>query len=56
MSSTYYRSHIRSEEWKEKRQQVIRHSGSRCQKCGDRTSWLHVHHKHYRTLGREELP
>lgn len=49
-----YHEYIRSGKWNRKRRKAIKAAGGRCSICGcaDR---LEVHHKHYRTLGRESL-
>lgn len=53
--SELYLTHLHSEAWKETRRRVIERAGRRCERCSD-MAFLEVHHKHYRTLGREELP
>lgn len=47
----YYR-YIASAAWRKKRTGVIQRKGGKCQRCGS-TYELRVHHRHYKTLGRE---
>lgn len=47
-----YLEYITSEHWKKVRLWKLELVGFKCEKCGHNGK-LHVHHKHYRTLGRE---
>jgi len=51
--SPTYLARLTSSEWKRLCDDIKARAGGRCQSCGTRTSHLQVHHKHYRTLGRE---
>lgn len=54
-----YQSYIRSREWETKAMRAKSRAGWMCQGCGlrydpaDRSTILHVHHLHYRTLYKE---
>lgn len=47
-----YYVYLASPAWSKKRRRFIREAGGKCQTCGSNKR-LQVHHKHYRTLGRE---
>ena len=47
-----YYTYIKSAKWWRKRNKALAIHGNKCSICGS-TDNLHVHHKHYRTLGRE---
>ena len=47
-----YREYLRSDEWDFRSGSFIDRAGGCCQDCGAHRN-LHVHHKHYRTLGEE---
>jgi len=47
-----YREYIKSDAWKARRKQWFDKFGWHCHRCGSTRS-LQLHHKHYRTLGRE---
>lgn len=49
-----YKDYIQSKKWKKKRWQALNHYGCKCAICGSKKQ-LQVHHKHYRTLGCEEM-
>lgn len=49
-----YHEYIVSPEWKKIRISALKESGFQCSICKSPDN-LHVHHKHYRTLGRETL-
>lgn len=49
-----YTRYIRSAAWREKREAAFAHHGRRCASCGVQKD-LHVHHRHYRTLSREQM-
>lgn len=48
-----YHTYIKSKEWKQKREQVAADAGYECVVCGRHDYHVHVHHKHYHTVGRE---
>lgn len=48
-----YVAYMRSKWWRDRSKQAKRDVGWRCQQCGVK-GYLETHHKHYRTLGREE--
>lgn len=47
-----YLKYLYSSTWKDKRREALRLAGYRCCVCGT-TNNLNVHHKHYKTLYRE---
>lgn len=49
----YYR-YLQSSAWSAKRKAAFSYHGRVCSICGSERS-LHVHHRHYRTLGRERM-
>lgn len=49
-----YLDYIQSEEWAKKAEQRRAIDGHKCAICGS-TERLHVHHRHYRTLGNEDV-
>lgn len=49
-----YYKYIQSPEWRLKRAAALYHYGEKCCSCGVKRD-LQVHHKHYRTLGREAM-
>jgi hypothetical protein len=46
-----YNTYIKSESWKQRRQEKLQHRNY-CQICRS-TEKLHIHHKHYRTFEKE---
>lgn len=46
----YYAPH-----WRELRSRVLKETGGKCERCGKsyRKIHMHLHHKHYRTIGNE---
>jgi HNH endonuclease len=44
-----------SDYWQITREHALRIYGRRCMRCGKENGNYHVHHRHYRTLGREDL-
>jgi 5-methylcytosine-specific restriction endonuclease McrA len=50
-----YEEHLRSSQWQSIREIKIDSVGDRCERCGNDYLQLEVHHRHYRTLGREQL-
>lgn len=53
--SKTYLDYIRSPQWDAKRRLALQKARYRCQKCGTSNIRLHVHHRHYRRLGHEDL-
>lgn len=49
-----YYEYIRSKKWKDFRDQALTYYGHNCASCGNKSD-LQVHHKHYKTLFREEI-
>jgi len=49
-----YDSYIRSEQWKQKRRQVIQRDGGVCGVCRD-AAISDIHHLTYERIGREDL-
>lgn len=49
-----YWKYIESKAWKKRREWAFRKLGRCCRDCRSKDD-LHVHHKHYRRLGRERL-
>jgi len=49
-----YQEYLRSEEWKQKRSEVLYRDGNCCQLCGDEDN-LRVHHLTYNRVGDEAL-
>ena len=48
-----YAAHLRSPYWAALKQKVIARRGKKCEKCGCEDRPIDMHHKHYRTFGRE---
>ena len=48
-----YVRHINSPYWKELKKKVIARRGERCEMCLKSGQQLDLHHKHYKTFGRE---
>ena len=48
-----YQEHLRSPFWRELKAKVIRRRGNKCETCKCETCHLDLHHKHYKTFGRE---
>ncbi len=48
-----YDAYLASKHWKHTRQRALRHYRE-CEICGE-TTGLHVHHKHYKSLGKEVM-
>jgi 5-methylcytosine-specific restriction endonuclease McrA len=55
MVTNFYRSYLKSDAWKKKRQQVFAYYGKRCYACRKAPKVLHVHHLTYARLGRESV-
>jgi 5-methylcytosine-specific restriction endonuclease McrA len=49
-----YRAYIKSARWRKKTHKARKYYRGVCQVCGTRRN-LSVHHRHYRTLGRERM-
>lgn len=49
-----YQRRISSSQWKVLKCQVIEQRGNRCQRCGQESASLTLHHVHYRSLGSEQ--
>jgi 5-methylcytosine-specific restriction endonuclease McrA len=49
-----YNCHIGSAEWKRFRSEVIKQRGNRCERCGQVSASLELHHLHYHSLGSEQ--
>jgi DNA-directed RNA polymerase subunit RPC12/RpoP len=47
-----YEAHIRSAQWRNMRQGIIKLRGDKCEHCGYRVT-LQLHHKTYERLGKE---
>lgn len=50
-----YSAYLESKYWKAFRLKAIHKAEGRCERCGGIPDALHVHHKHYHSLGRESL-
>jgi 5-methylcytosine-specific restriction endonuclease McrA len=50
---TKYQKRIASAEWKALKITLMGKRGARCQECGRMTTALHLHHRHYRSVGNE---
>ena len=48
-----YEEYIQSEDWKNKRKEVLLEKGNKCFICGSSEN-IHIHHTNYRTLGDED--
>jgi|688.fasta_scaffold252563_3 hypothetical protein len=48
-----YIAHLASPYWAELKRKVTARRGNKCERCGKSGCGLDLHHKHYRTLGRE---
>ncbi len=51
--SAFYLSYMKSASWHARRKQALARAGNRCSWCGT-SKRLHVHHKTYARLGREQ--
>jgi hypothetical protein len=49
-----YNCHIGSTEWKRFKCEVIKQRGCRCERCGQVSASLELHHLHYHSLGSEQ--
>lgn len=50
-----YEDYLSSAHWKEKKSERLKLSNYCCDVCGDDEIQLQVHHKHYETLGHEDM-
>jgi hypothetical protein len=50
-----YDAYLQSDKWKQRRAACIARADGRCERCGCETDRFEIHHKHYRTFGREPL-
>ncbi len=48
-----YTAHINGPYWAELKRKVIKRRGCKCERCERSDCGLDLHHKHYRTFGRE---
>ena len=53
--SPQYISYLHSAAWSVKRDQVLIRAQHRCEHCERENVPLQVHHRHYRSLGKEKL-
>lgn len=55
---TYRDVYLESWGWRGFSRRVRKRARGRCEACDEVVGWkaLHVHHRHYRTLGREKWP
>jgi hypothetical protein len=49
-----YHQHVSSAQWKILKREVIEQRGNRCERCGQVSASLELHHVHYRSLGSEQ--
>ena len=49
-----YNFHIASAEWQRFKCEVIKQRGNRCERCGQVSASLELHHLHYHSLGSEQ--
>ena len=49
-----YQQRISSGHWKRQKREIIEQRGNRCDRCEQVNASLHLHHIHYRSLGREQ--
>ena len=49
-----YEQRISSAEWKILRRKIIEQRGNRCERCGQVSASLELHHVHYRSFGSEQ--
>lgn len=55
MVTQFYKTYLKSDAWKAKRQEVFRTYGKRCYACRKAPKVLHVHHVDYSRLGHEAM-
>lgn len=44
---TTYEDLLKTKQWKEKREEILKRDNYKCQYCGRNNCELHVHHKYY---------
>lgn len=49
-----YKEYLETDWWKEKRYQKLRSVKFQCERCS-RRKYLQIHHKHYKSLGKEKI-
>lgn len=49
-----YNERISSAQWKNLKRKVIEQRGNQCERCGQESASLALHHKHYRSFGSEQ--
>jgi HNH endonuclease len=49
-----YNCHIGSTDWKRFKRELIKQRGYRCERCGQVSAPLELHHLHYHSLGSEQ--
>ena len=53
MTFDSYREYLKSDNWRERRKELMEEAGGICADCGDKATQLH--HLNYDNLGEEEL-
>lgn len=53
MTFEEYREYLKSDDWRERRLELLEEAGHVCSDCGDKSTQLH--HLNYDNLGTEEL-
>lgn len=53
MNHNEYKKYLKYEHWRVIRTKFISERGGKCEDCGT-TENLHIHHMHYRTIGKEK--
>ena len=53
MTFDNYREYLMSDDWRERRKELMEEAGGVCSDCGDKATQLH--HENYDNLGSEEL-
>jgi len=53
MHKSEYIEYLKSEDWKERRQELMEQAGWVCSECGEKATQLH--HVNYNNIGMEEL-
>lgn len=49
-----YKEYIKSPKWKRFKLSILKTRGEKCELCNEKTSFLDLHHIHYRTLYNEQ--
>ena len=55
MRKEEYSEYLESEEWAQKKKEILRRAGYRCRRCGAKGVKLHIHHETYVRLGNERM-